>query len=64
MATSKGLYMTKGRANELERTIELYRRELGERVAAAEARAAAAETRVNDIFELLVRRRPNTGASS
>lgn len=57
MARSKGLYVTKGRALELERQIEDARRELGERVAAAEARAQTAEARVEALYELLLKTR-------
>lgn len=47
--------MTKGRANEIERELERTRRELGERIAAAEARAAAAEKTATAIYDALVK---------
>jgi hypothetical protein len=45
--------VTRGRGLELEKQIEQVRRELGDRVAAAEARAAAAEARANTIYDVL-----------
>lgn len=52
---TRGLYMTKGRANEIERRINDVERDLSQRVAAAEARAAAAEATSARIFEALVK---------
>lgn len=57
MASTKGAYVTRGRGLELERQIERVRRELGERVAAAEARAQAAENSNKQLLELILRPR-------
>lgn len=57
MSATKGAYLTRGRGLELEKQIESVRRELGERVAAAEARAAAAEQRVDTLLEVILRSR-------
>ncbi len=57
MAKTKGAYVTRGRGLELERQIEQVRRDLGERIAAAEARAEAAERRCNDIITTILNAR-------
>jgi hypothetical protein len=54
LARTKGSYVTRGRGLELEKEIARVHRELSERVAAAEARAIAAEARANTIYEVLV----------
>lgn len=51
---TKGVYVTRGRANELEKMIVEMRRDFGERIAAAEARAATAEERVTALYDTLV----------
>lgn len=54
MARTKGRYVTRGRGEELERQIRDVEQRLGERVAAAEARASAAEERANAIYGALL----------
>ena len=52
---TRGLYLTKGRANELEQEIRAVERRLDARVRSAEERADAAARRADGYFELLQR---------
>lgn len=63
---TRGVYLTKGRARELERDIRDVRASLEARIAAAEKRADAASERADRAIELLaaaVARKPKTATA-